>query len=150
MNTIFTFPKFLTRYRIVRRRRFLGRRQTLKSRPASLKLRRTRKNYIEHKETARGIVHAKLAEHNEHYGFKWGRVAIKNMKSRWGSCSAKGNLNFHFRVAALPAELLDYVIVHEICHLKEMNHGKEFWDLVAERIPDHKQRRKALGSVSLR
>jgi predicted metal-dependent hydrolase len=71
-------------------------------------------------------------------------VAIKNMKSRWGSCSSKGNLNFHYRVAFLPEELLDYVIVHELCHLKLFNHSKAFWNLVAEKSPNYSQLRKQL------
>jgi predicted metal-dependent hydrolase len=101
-------------------------------------------HYLANKEAARVLVHQKLLEHNEHYGFKWGRVSIKNMKSRWGSCSSKGNLNFHYRIAMLPEELFDYVIVHELCHLKVFNHSQMFWDLVAEKVPDYFLKKKAL------
>lgn len=127
----------MTRLRIVRRRL---RRRTLQSH---------RNTYIEQREVARALIHQKLAEHNQHYKQKWEKVFIKNLKSRWGSCSRKGNLNFHYRIAFLPESLLDYVIVHEICHLKVFNHSREFWDLVAERIPDHREHRKALKIMIL-
>lgn len=62
---------------------------------------------------------------------------IKNTKTKWGSCSSKKNLNFSYKIALLDPELQDYLIVHEMCHLAEMNHGKGFWDLVAQQIPHH-------------
>ena len=100
--------------------------------------------YREHKEVARVFVHRKLTELNLHYGFAYARVAIKNTRTRWGSCSKKGNLNFHFRIMELPSFLAEYIVVHELCHLKEFNHGRAFWDLVAEKIPDHVNVRREL------
>ena len=137
MNAILTFPNFMTRLRIVRRR---IRRKTLKSH---------RNTYLMQRESARTLIHQKLAEHNQHYNLKWEKVFIKNLKSRWGSCSRKGNLNFHYRIAFLPESLLDYVVVHEICHLQNFDHSKEFWDLVALRIPNHKECRKSLRMMVL-
>ncbi|MCA9386358.1 M48 family metallopeptidase, partial [Candidatus Dojkabacteria bacterium] len=61
--------------------------------------------------------------------------------TNWGSCSSKGNLNFTWRLIFAPLEILDYVVVHELCHLKEQNHSQRFWDLVAEQVPDYKKKR---------
>ncbi len=106
--------------------------------------------YERHKEAARALVHRKLNEFNRHYGFTYHRVAIRDQHSRWGSCSKKGNLNFNYRLALLPERLVDAIIVHELCHLKEFNHGPRFWALMAETIPDHKVRKAELNKVSLR
>ena len=103
--------------------------------------------YKKHKEEARELVSLRLAYWNQFYNFSWGRVSIRDQKTRWGSCSKKGNLNFTYRLAILPEKLSDYVIVHELCHLKEFNHSKDFWDLMARAIPDHKERRKELKKI---
>ena len=100
--------------------------------------RRNYKHYIKHKEQARMAVHARLAHFNTHYNHTVRRVFIKNSKSRWGSCSSAGNLNFNYKLLFLPPEVLDYVVVHELCHLKEFNHGPEFWLLVEQVLPNHK------------
>jgi len=112
--------------------------------PKPVSLGSGRKLYEKHKEEARQLVSLRLCHWNQFYGLSWGRVSIRDQKTRWGSCSKKGNLNFSYKLALLPEELSDYVIVHELCHLKEFNHSKNFWDLVARVIPDHKERRKAL------
>ena len=106
-----------------------------------------RKHYVEHKEAARTLVHARLAHYNQFYNFNYNRVAIRNTRSRWGSCSSKQNLNFNYRILFLPPELQDYLIVHELCHLQEMNHAQSFWDLVAEQVPQYKQRVVALRAL---
>lgn len=102
---------------------------------------------MKHREAAREFIHARLAYWNQFYGFKYNRVSIKNTKSRWGSCSRKGNLNFNYKLALIPAHLADYVIVHELCHLGEFNHGPKFWKLVEKAMPDYKERRRALKMV---
>lgn len=89
-----------------------------------------------YRKAARALAHARLEHFNQHYHFTYARVFIKDTKSRWGSCSIKSNLNFNYRIALLPPELADFVIVHELCHLKEMNHSPHFWALVAETIPE--------------
>lgn len=114
--------------------------------PLSPKLIGSRKEYLAHKEHARIMVHERLAHFAPLYGFTFGRISIKNMSSRWGSCSAKGNLNFHYKVVELPPDLLDYLIVHELCHRKEMNHGPHFWALVERTIPEYQAARKRLRS----
>lgn len=77
-------------------------------------------------------------------GVSYNRIAIKDTKTRWGSCSRDGNLNFSFRLVLKPIELLDYVVVHELCHRIHMNHSKEFWKEVERVLPDYKDRRKRL------
>lgn len=66
------------------------------------------------------------------------RVIIKNHRTRWGSCSKRGNLNFNYRLALLPAELAHYIVVHEVCHLYELNHSLRFWNQVAHFLPDYR------------
>ena len=98
--------------------------------------RRNTKNYLTHKEAARARVHARLAYYNQHYRVPLRKVFIKQHRSRWGSCSERGNLNFNYKIIFLPPHLQDYIIVHELCHLKEFNHSAKFWALVAEVVPN--------------
>ncbi len=106
-------------------------------------------HFNSHKESARTRVHERIAHWNTHYNFTYGRITIRNQHSRWGSCSTKGNLNFNYRIALIPLELADYIIVHELCHLKEFNHGKAFWDLIAETIPDYTERMIELKKINM-
>ncbi len=109
----------------------------------------TRSPHFEtYKEFARDIITSRVAHFNDQYGFAFGRIAIKNQKRCWGSCSAKKNLNFNYKVIFLPEPLMDYVIVHELCHLKELNHGQQFWDLVGEAVPDYKEKRAHLKRIT--
>ena len=103
-----------------------------------------RREYLSLREEARALVHARLHELNQHYGFCWRQVSIRNQKTCWGSCSAKKNLNFNYKILHLPEHLRDYVLVHELCHLKELNHSPRFWQLVEYTIPDYRVHRRAL------
>ncbi|NLB51362.1 MAG: M48 family metallopeptidase [Syntrophomonadaceae bacterium] len=73
------------------------------------------------------------------------KVTIKNQKTRWGSCSSKGNLNFNWRIIMAPANVVDYLVIHELCHMTHPNHSKAFWDLVAKIMPDYKERKNWLN-----
>jgi predicted metal-dependent hydrolase len=97
--------------------------------------------------TAKAFVEEKVAKLNQVYGFMIGKIRVKDQASRWGSCSAKGNLNFNYRIVSLPDDLAEYVVVHELCHIKELNHSRAFWDLVALTVPDHRARRKELRNI---
>ena len=77
-------------------------------------------------------------------GVDYGRITIRNQRTRWGSCSAKGNLNFNCLLMMMPPEIIDYVVVHELAHRREMNHSKAFWDIVESVLPDYKERRRWL------
>ena len=77
-------------------------------------------------------------------GVTYGRITIRNQRTRWGSCSSKGNLNFNCLLMLAPAEVIDYVVVHELCHRKEMNHSAAFWNEVAKILPDYKEQEKWL------
>lgn len=97
------------------------------------------KKYLEYKEKARELAHNRLKYFNQHYKLSYGKVSIRNQRSRWGSCSSKGNLNFNYKIALLPPHLADYVIVHELCHRGQFNHSQNFWDLVGETLPNYEK-----------
>lgn len=107
------------------------------------------KKYVAYKEPARILVHARLAYFSTLYEVSYNRVFIKNQKSRWGSCSKSGNLNFNYRILFLSPEQQDYIIVHELCHLKEFNHSARFWALVAEQIPHYAEIRASLRKIKM-
>ena len=89
-----------------------------------------------------------LKEKMDHYsnimGVKYGRITITGAKTRFGSCSSKGNISFSFRLMQYPEDAIDYVVVHELAHLIELNHSPRFWAVVASVFPDYKSRRKIL------
>ncbi len=107
----------------------------------------TRSDYIKNKIKVLNIVLQKIKYFNEHYNFKHNKVNIKNQKTLWGSCSSAGNLNFNYKLIYLSDELINYIVVHELCHLKELNHSIKFWRLVKEAVPNYKILRKKLKKI---
>ncbi len=103
-----------------------------------------RREYLRLKEAARHLAHALAAKLNAVYGFRVGRIAIRNQRSRWGSCSKRGNLNFNYRIALLPPRYAEYIVAHELCHLACFDHSRAFWDLVEKTIPEYREIRKQL------
>jgi predicted metal-dependent hydrolase len=103
--------------------------------------------YTKYKEQARAILQKRVPEINALYGFHYKDITVRNQKTRWGSCSKKGNLNFNYKVAFLSQEMMDYVIVHELCHLAEFNHSTQFWNLVARSVPSYKEIRSQMRGL---
>lgn len=114
-------------------------RKTLPAKPP-LSL-REQKRYI---KLARDVFTQKVAYFSSIMNVSYGRISIREQKTRWGSCSGAGNLNFNWRLIFAPPEVLDYVVVHELAHRREMNHSKAFYSLVEEVLPDYENCRKWL------
>jgi len=108
-----------------------------------------KRDYLKHKDRALALAKEKVAHFNEFFGFKFNKINIKNQKTRWGSCSKSGNLNFNYKILFLPEKQRDYIIVHELCHLKELNHSGLFWRLVAETFPQWAAAKKELKNSAL-
>lgn len=96
-------------------------------------------------QKALSVIPDKVKYYAEIKGVTYGRITIRNQKTRWGSCSSKGNLNFNCLLMLMPDKVLDYVVVHELCHLKQMNHSKKFWKEVERYMPDYKNYKKWLN-----
>ena len=98
----------------------------------------------QYRKEARRRITERAAYFAEKMGVDYGRIAIKAAKTRWGSCSARGNLNFHWKLILMPPAILDYVVVHELAHRIEMSHSPRFWTQVERILPDYRERRRWL------
>ncbi|MEI6528280.1 MAG: SprT family zinc-dependent metalloprotease [bacterium] len=107
-------------------------------------------DYTKYKQQAQELAEKKVAKFNKIYKIRFNKINIKNQKTRWGSCSRKGNLNFNYKIVLLPDKLVNYIIVHELCHLKEFNHSQKFWNLVSKTIFEYSDIRKELKNIGLR
>lgn len=94
-------------------------------------------------------IYRRVLYYSRKMGVTFGRITVRNQKTRWGSCSSKGNLNFNYQLCYLPEELLDYVVVHELAHRRYMNHSPEFWQEVKKYFPDYLECRKRLKQIRL-
>lgn len=100
-----------------------------------------RKRYI---ENARAVFTQKVSYYANLMGVTYGRITIREQKTRWGSCSSKGNLNFNWRLIFAPEYVIDYVVVHELAHRKEMNHSRAFYAVIEAVLPDYRIAQKWL------
>ncbi len=100
------------------------------------------------KEKAKAVLQKKAEYYALLMGVSFGRITIRKQKTRWGSCSSKGNLSFNCMLMRLPEELINYVVVHELAHLKQMNHSSKFWAEVGAVLPNYKALRKELKEKS--
>ena len=104
----------------------------------------TREKVIALAEEALKVIPERVEYFAKVIGVTYGKITVRNQKTRWGSCSSKGNLNFNCLLMLAPPEVLDYVVVHDLCHRKQMNHSKAFWLEVEKVLPDYKEVRKWL------
>lgn len=93
---------------------------------------------------AKQIIPERVAYYAKIMNVTYGRITIREQKTRWGSCSSSGNLNFNWKLILMSGEVMDYVVVHELAHRKEMNHSEAFWKIVESVLPDYRERRKQL------
>lgn len=107
----------------------------------------SKEDFANYKGLALNIIEKKIERFNAFYGFEVKKVTVRNQKARWGSCSRRGHLSFCYRIIYLPENMSDYVIVHELCHLAEFNHGKNFWKLVSRCVPDYADIRKKVRAM---
>lgn len=110
----------------------------------SLFVKNDRKEYLARKVEALEFVQERVEYFNRFYDFTFNRINIRNQRTRWGSCSRKGNLNFNYKILFLSASAADYLVVHELCHLEEFNHSTKFWQLVAKTVPNYRKVRGEL------
>jgi len=100
------------------------------------------------KEQAKVYIPGRVNILAQKFGFNYNSVKIKNQITRWGSCSSKKNLSFNYRLMSFNKKVIDYVIIHELCHLREMNHSRNFWQLVEELMPDYKTHKKLVKNLN--
>lgn len=150
--TIPWFRTILAATRLVQQQRDWIERQLQKivKRPAIRLQAITAHNKKIYTQEARLLLTERVMHFSKQHNLYYNAISIKVMKSQWGSCSIKKNLNFNTKLVFLPRDLVDYVVVHELCHLKEMNHSKAFWDLVESIMPDYRAREKKLARYSIR
>lgn len=99
------------------------------------------------KREALALAEERCGYYAARYGFTYGKITVRAQRSRWGSCSKSGNLSFNYKIAALPREIAEYIIVHEICHRGAFDHSRAFWALVEREVPEHKRLRTALRDI---
>ena len=97
-----------------------------------------------YRDAAKDYIPKRVEYYHQFTGGRYTKITIRDQKTRWGSCSSNGTLSFSFRLMMAPPRVLDYVVVHELCHLTHMNHSKEFWNMVQTILPDYKEHRKWL------
>ena len=92
-----------------------------------------------YRNMARNLFTTRVDYYQRLTGGNYTKITIRDQKSRWGSCSSRGTLSFNYRLIFAPPGVLDYVVVHELCHLTHMNHSKDFWNMVESVMPEYRQ-----------
>lgn len=113
-------------------------------------LKHSKEEYERNKHGFLAAIAKRVEFFNSLYQHEYRKISIRNQTSLWGSCTRAGNLQFNFKLSFLPQRTIDYVVVHELCHLKEHNHGARFWKLVEKTIPEYKAIRKSLHRYVMR
>ena len=103
-----------------------------------------------YRNLAREVLGARTGYYARKMGVTYGRISIREQKTRWGSCSSEGNLNFNCRLLFVPDRIVDYVVIHELAHRRFMNHSKAFWKEVEKYMPDYKERKKLLSRFAIK
>ncbi len=104
--------------------------------------------YLERRGEARKLIESRVKELSRVHDFHYQKISIRNQRTRFGSCSRSGNLSFHYRIAFFTPEERDYVIIHELCHLRHFNHSPAFWQEVKSLSPEYERIRKGLTNRS--
>lgn len=102
------------------------------------------------RERIQTFIEEKVSHYASVMGVSYGRITMRNQKTRWGSCSSEGNLNFNCRLLFVPDRIVDYVVIHELAHRRFMNHSKAFWKEVEKYMPDYKERKKLLSRFAIK
>jgi len=123
--------------------------KSIKNQGERIYLPKGKKDYLQNKEKARIIITQKANKFSQILNLKFSKIRIGNQKSRWGSCAKNGTLSLNYKLLYLPENLTDYIVVHEICHLKEFNHSHRFWTLVSSIFPNWKELCKELKKYKL-
>lgn len=97
-----------------------------------------------YKDVAKRVISQRVEAYAGLMGVDYNRICVRAQKTRWGSCSGKGNLNFNWKLLLMPPKVLDYVVVHELSHRREMNHSERFWSIVGQVMPDYQEQRRRL------
>lgn len=112
-----------------------------------LKNQDTASDLAKYKVDAYILARTKVQQWNRLFGFTYSNIVIKDLKTRWGSCSQNGELAFNHRILFLPDELQDYVTVHELCHLQVSNHTEKFWQLIEKALPNYQELAKSIRAL---
>jgi predicted metal-dependent hydrolase len=100
-----------------------------------------------YKKRAKEILKERTDFWSRELGLRYGRFAVGNPVRQWGSCSARNDIRYNWRVVTAPMDIIDYLVVHELCHVRHKDHSSRFWHLLSQAIPDYKRRRKYLKSL---
>ena len=129
-------------YRFLQQRRYWIYKQAQRMLASNInRIERTEKEIQQLRQQARLVLTEKTRIYGKLLGVSYNKIRIGNQRTRWGSCSSSGTLSYNWRLVLMPESIMDYVVVHELCHLIEMNHSPRFWQLVANALPDYKERR---------